>query len=225
MALAFGAILLTSFVTTASSATVENTANIAKNDIYGQMRSKIELSRSLIESAQLKKSAVPEETRAFTNISTDNIKIITVEQEKMYMNENKITLAHHEYASQVTKSKNEYFAEAKKIERSTETTPVMDKNRLNPGNGVYKGPSGKETYYNLTMGGVIYLMRYAGYSEEEYPYWIREDGVKMFGKYVMVAADLSVRPKGTIVESSVGTAIVVDTGHLQPTQLDIAVNW
>ena len=67
-----------------------------------------------------------------------------------------------------------------------------------------------------------------GYSEEEYPYWVREDGVKMFGDYIMVAADLNIRPKGTILECSLGTAIVVDTGDFAKTnhtQLDVATSW
>ena len=71
-------------------------------------------------------------------------------------------------------------------------------------------------------------MRNLGYSEEEYPYWIREDGVKMFGDYIMVAANLDIRPKGTILECSLGTAIVCDTGDFaktNKTQLDIAVDW
>ena len=78
------------------------------------------------------------------------------------------------------------------------------------------------------MGGVISAMRRAGYSEQEYPYWIREDGVKMLGNYVMVAASYDIRPLGTILESSLGMAIVCDTGSFaktNPTQLDIAVSW
>lgn len=99
---------------------------------------------------------------------------------------------------------------------------------LTPSAGVYYGPSGKETYYNLDMSGVISIMRGMGYSEEEYPYWVREDGAKMFGPYVMVAAELSSRPKGTILPCSLGAAIVVDTGGFaasNPTQLDIATAW
>lgn len=99
---------------------------------------------------------------------------------------------------------------------------------LNARNGVVQGPSGKETYYNLPMDGVIKIMRNLGYSEEEYPYWIRDDGVKMFGPYVMCAANLELRPRGTIIETSLGTAIVCDTGSFaekNPTQLDIAVDW
>ena len=97
--------------------------------------------------------------------------------------------------------------------------------KLTAQKGVNYGPSGKETWYNLDMSGVIYLMNNLGYSSKDYPYWIRKDGCKMFGDYIMVAANLKYRPKGTILECSLGTAIVVDTGDLEPHQLDIAVNW
>lgn len=99
---------------------------------------------------------------------------------------------------------------------------------LNAYHGTTNGPSGKETYYNLPMDRVVWIMRNMGYSEEEYPYWVRNDGVKMFGPYVMVAASLDIRPKGTILECSKGTAIVVDTGDFAKTnrmQLDIATLW
>lgn len=108
------------------------------------------------------------------------------------------------------------------------TTTKWSGDVLSKSKGVVYGPSGKETYYNLDMSGVIRAMRYAGYSEEEYPYWIREDGVKMLGSYVMVAANYEIRPKGTIIQSSLGYAIVCDTGGFarnNPTQLDIAVSW
>ena len=94
--------------------------------------------------------------------------------------------------------------------------------------GVNNGPSGKETYYNLPMSTVVSYMRDLGYSEEEYPYWVRDDGCKMLGNYIIVAADLSVRPKGTILPCSLGMAIVCDTGGFAKTnheQLDIAVTW
>lgn len=114
-------------------------------------------------------------------------------------------------------------------ELTTEATPdVPIRSGLTAYAGVYNGPSGKETYYNLDMSRVVSIMRSMGYSEEDYPYWIRDDGVKMLGPYVMVAAELSTRPKGTILESSLGTAIVVDTGGFasgNPTQLDIATAW
>ncbi len=94
--------------------------------------------------------------------------------------------------------------------------------------GTFNGPSGKETYYNLDMSSCIGIMRNMGYSESDYPYWVREDGVKMLGDYVMCAAELSTRPKGTIIETSLGQAIVVDTGSFaygNPTQIDLCVTW
>ena len=114
------------------------------------------------------------------------------------------------------------------VENKTTTPPPVSSGSLTKKIGVFNGPSGKETYYNLPMGGVISIMRSLGYTEEEYPYWVRDDGVKMFGNYVMVAANLEIRPKGTILECSLGTAIVVDTGGFAShniEQLDIAVNW
>ena len=91
--------------------------------------------------------------------------------------------------------------------------------------GTVQGPSGKETYYNLDMSGVIRIMKNQGY---DYDYWVREDGVKMYGDYIMCAANLNVHPRGSLVESSLGTCIVFDTGVFassNPNQLDIAVTW
>ena len=110
----------------------------------------------------------------------------------------------------------------------TTTKSAWSGDVLSKSKGVVHGPSGRETYYNLNMNGVIRAMRNMGYTETDYPYWVREDGVKMLGKYVMVAANYEIRPKGTIIESSLGEAIVCDTGGFvknNPTQIDIAVTW
>ena len=91
--------------------------------------------------------------------------------------------------------------------------------------GVVMGPSGKETYYNLDMSGIVQIMRDMGNTDE---YWIREDGCKMLGDYIMCAANLNVHPRGSLVQSSLGMCIVCDTGGFaasNPNQLDIAVNW
>ena len=91
--------------------------------------------------------------------------------------------------------------------------------------GTITGPSGKETYYNLNMSGVVSIMRSLGNTDE---YWVRDDGVKMLGDYVMVAANLDVHPRGSLVETSLGMGIVCDTGSFasgNSTQLDIAVSW
>lgn len=104
-------------------------------------------------------------------------------------------------------------------------TNVTGDGTLTASKGVNYGPSGKETYYNLNMSGVVDIMQSMGYNAE---YWVREDGVKMYGDYVMVAADLNTHPRGSLVESSLGTAIVVDTGGFaasNPNQLDIATAW
>ena len=77
------------------------------------------------------------------------------------------------------------------------------------------------------MNGVIRNMRNRGFSEAEYPYWIREDGCKMLGDYIMVAASLDIRPYGTIVQTSRGLGIVADTGSFASSnqyQLDLAVS-
>lgn len=105
---------------------------------------------------------------------------------------------------------------------------TITKRTLNPNNGVFYGPSGKETYYNLPMIGVINIMRRKGYSECDYPYIIREDGVKCLGDYVIVAANLDLYNRGQIIETSLGQGIVCDTGDFvkeDPTAIDIAVNW
>ena len=106
------------------------------------------------------------------------------------------------------------------IENTRWKGPVLTRSR-----GTIMGPSGKETYYNLDMSGVVSIMRRMGNNDE---YWVRDDGVKMLGDYVMVAADLSIRPRGSLVETSLGTGIVCDTGGFtkkNPYQLDIAVSW
>ena len=113
------------------------------------------------------------------------------------------------------------------------STPVSPKKRipkwngeiLDSENGHINGPTGDETYYNLPMHNVVDRMHRMGVEGE---YWVREDGVKMLGDYVIVAADLNVHPRGSIVETSLGTGIVCDTGkfaqkHHQ--RLDIATNW
>ncbi len=96
---------------------------------------------------------------------------------------------------------------------------------LNRYNGVNVGPSGKETYYNLNMNKIVAAMKRLGVNSE---YWVRDDGVKMYGDYIMCAADLSVYPRGSIVETSLGTGIVCDTGAFAGRSgiaLDIATAW
>lgn len=103
---------------------------------------------------------------------------------------------------------------------------VPDPNEaLSPRNGVFNGPSGTERYYNLDMSGVISIAKNQGIEGE---YWVREDGVKMYGSYVICACGFDVRPRGTIVETSLGPGICLDTGGFaasDPYMIDIATTW
>lgn len=75
----------------------------------------------------------------------------------------------------------------------------------------------KETYYNLDMSGVISNAQSIGIQGN---YWIRDDGVKMYGDYVIVAAQMN---KGTIISTSLGSGIVLD--YCPADTIDIATNW
>ena len=107
--------------------------------------------------------------------------------------------------------------------------PIPERPHLTRSKGTFGGPSGKETWYNLNMNGCVAFMRKNGYDEETYNVWIREDGAKMFGPYVMCGANVNLRPKGTILETSLGMAIVVDKcekAHTEDaTLIDLAVDW
>jgi hypothetical protein len=84
---------------------------------------------------------------------------------------------------------------------------------------------GTETYYNLDMSGVIRIMRNMGNNDD---YWVRSDGCKMLGQYIMIAANLNIHPRGSIVDTTLGKGIVCDTGtfiRTNPYGYDIATTW
>lgn len=116
---------------------------------------------------------------------------------------------------------------------STAEPPVKEMNvlihpHIDLRTGSKCGPNGKETYYNLPMTRVVETMRKKGFSEEDYPYIERADGVKCLGEYAIVAASLEKYKRGDIVDTSVGKGIVCDTGEFamnNPDQIDIAVTW
>ena len=96
---------------------------------------------------------------------------------------------------------------------------------LTPSAGVNQGPSGTERYYNLDMSGVVSIAKNSGIEGD---YWVREDGVKMYGGYIICACGFSVRPRGTVVQTSLGPGICLDTGGFaanDPYMIDIAVTW
>ena len=89
--------------------------------------------------------------------------------------------------------------------------------RLTRSSGVNYYNGNKETYYNLDMSGVISNAQSMGIQGN---YWIRDDGVKMYGDYVIVAAQMD---KGTIISTSLGTGIILD--YCPAGTIDIATNW
>ena len=98
-------------------------------------------------------------------------------------------------------------------------------NVLTARKGVVYNEGIKETWYNLKMSRVVQRAQDNGIDGE---YWIRKDGVKMYGDYVIVAAAWDAWPYGSIVQTSLGRGIVLDTGKFAETnkaQYDIAVNW
>ena len=120
---------------------------------------------------------------------------------------------------------------------SNNTYGTWTGSKLTKQGGVNYGPSGKETWYNDgTEKSVVYYAQTNGYGVKDPQrianmsgeYWVREDGVRMLGDYVMVAANLDTHPRGSLVETSLGTGVVVDTGGFaknNPNQVDIFVTW
>ena len=105
-------------------------------------------------------------------------------------------------------------------ENSVWRGPVLTKSK-----GVNYGPLGRETYYNLPMQGVINIMRRNGYDAERFPYWVRDDGVRMLGDYIMLAGRAGQFERGTIVRCSLGDGMICDYGCLEWNGVDVAVTW
>ena len=81
----------------------------------------------------------------------------------------------------------------------------------------------KETWYNLPMKRVVARSDSAtGLSNM---YWIREDGVKMYGPWVICAAHPS-KIRYSRIQTSLGEGIILDTHTAKDTELiDIATTW
>ena len=81
-----------------------------------------------------------------------------------------------------------------------------------------------ETYYSLPMKRVV--ARADDRYQTNNVYWIRDDGCKMYGPFVIVAADFGTYPYGSIVGTSRGLGIVLDTHTASDRGLiDIATTW
>ena len=86
-----------------------------------------------------------------------------------------------------------------------------------------KGIVHRETFYDLSMSRVMQNCGAGG------QYSVRSDGVKVDPEgYVIIAANLNIYPRCSIVETSVGPAKVYDTGGfalVHPYGFDIATDW
>ena len=79
-----------------------------------------------------------------------------------------------------------------------------------------------ETWYNLPMQNITEKAdAYYGLSDV---YSVRDDGVKTYNGFVIVAADKSV-PYGTVVETSRGIGLVLDYHETDKDVYDLAVSW
>lgn len=112
------------------------------------------------------------------------------------------------------------------VNNQTAQTSSYNGQVLSASAGRVSSPAGgTESYYNLEMSQVVANANAQGIKGD---YWVRADGVKMLGDYVMVAANRNVHPQGSIVQTTLGSGVVVDTGEFSissPQDLDIAVNW
>lgn len=92
--------------------------------------------------------------------------------------------------------------------------------------GVFNNPSTgiRETWYNLPMGKVVERTDKATGLNDMY-HVRKEDGVKCYGPFVIVAADLDVYPRYTFVETSLGTGVVLDAHTTNSNTIDIATAW
>ena len=184
----------------------------------------------IAEEAEIEKTAEDETADEITDVTDDeteaehtefaDLKEVADSINEMLRGEDYEHLSEEEIDSLAEEMFADAVEEALAGAKTSWTGPVLTRE-----SGINYGPSGKESYYNLNMSRIVSMMHDLGYKGE---YWVREDGCKMFGDYIMCAANLGVRPRGSLVESSLGTCMVCDTGSFaiaNPTMLDIAVTW
>lgn len=143
------------------------------------------------------------------------------EEKQERIAEAKAALEAKKAAEEAEKKKQAAAVKKKKQQQVAYVQPSGD-GKLTAAKGVNYYNGNKETYYNLPMGGVVSIAKSQGIEGE---YWVREDGVKMYGDKIIVAADLNTHPRGSTVETSLGTGIVLDTGYMSSNGIDIAVSW
>lgn len=94
---------------------------------------------------------------------------------------------------------------------------------LSAAKGINSFMGHQECWYNLPMENII---EQANLVFGENPYWIREDGVKMYGPFVICAGKSS--RYGEVIDTSLGKGLILDTGDFvkeDPDKIDIATAW
>lgn len=125
----------------------------------------------------------------------------------------------------IIKTENTVMTEIDDTPVVQEQNPVPSGAHLTPEGGVFYFGNQLETYYNLDMSVIVQVAHSNGIGGE---YWVREDGCKMLGNYIMLACNRDVHPYGSIVQTSLGAGISLDTGGFavnNPYQVDIATTW
>lgn len=90
--------------------------------------------------------------------------------------------------------------------------------------GVFMNPATgmKETWYDLDVSRCIKRAQDMGIPCE---YWVREDGCRMFGKWIVLASHPSIT-RYTRIQTSLGEGIVLDRHTVDdPNLIDIATTW
>lgn len=81
----------------------------------------------------------------------------------------------------------------------------------------------RETYYNLNMSRIT--ERADAFYGLNDVYAVREDGVKTYNGFVILATDWNEYPFGSVIETSRGIGIVLDHHSTDKEIVDLAVDW
>ena len=97
--------------------------------------------------------------------------------------------------------------------------------KLSVDNPEVEGPSGIETFFNEDVSKLVENAK-EGYIGE---YWVRSDGVKMFGEYIICKCKYESNeyhptlPVGTVIPTTIGVALVCSNETEE--DICIAVTW
>ena len=159
-------------------------------------------------------------------IKDDKERVVNEQEENALKRANSIEVRKEiEEARRIKREKEEAERRERERKRNRTTANYSSGGHLTRSNGVYYFGNQRETYYNLDMSWVV---KYAHQNGIQGEYWVREDGCKMLGNYIILACNRSVHPYGSIVLTSLGYGRSLDTGsfaYTYPYGVDIAVNW